>query len=173
MRIGRIALTIVGVALAVSGCGAPSNCDTDAKPTPTIASPSGPVVVGADGRPYIDDANGYSQKLKCAEDYTPIEVALGTHVESDANYRMDKIEETTSYGKIQTGVKVHVQMPQNVLVPGIVIHTAGSNDREYHISIGSGGAADFELKTVNYAYLPSYYWNYPINSIVLCTWRTA
>jgi len=129
------------------------------------------VVVGADGRPYVDQPNSQDQRLKCADGYTPLQVGVGSHTEGTTSYVVEAITKGKGDDRVQTDVKVWAQPPAGVSVPAAIVHTTGSSDRELDLNIGKGGSVSFTLHTAAYSHINDYPEYYPVASITFCTTR--
>jgi hypothetical protein len=162
-RNGALVALLLLFAILGTGCvpgdSSDSNDFTSASETPQ------PVVSANDYTTHI--------KLKCGDGFTPIEVAIGSHTETDpvasytlAETRQDKDDYTKN---IQVSVTLTVKAARNATIPSAIVHTAGSDDQRLDLHINKRGSATVTLQTANYALSSLYYQNYPINSVTLCT----
>lgn len=155
------------VALALSACGDTGDCDSSTDTTGQGVTASAPAVVESTN---LTDEH---KRLSCGKELSAIEIGIGTHTEPNANYTLTQEKGSHPDEDVQVSVTLTAKPPTGVVVPSAIVHTTNSPDRELKLNVGADGEVTAQLITANYAWLPTYYEDYPINSITLCTKATS
>jgi hypothetical protein len=160
MRFGgtiRNILVMIAAALTLSACGESNDCKTEERTAVVLTT----------------DVYNLGT-LECSSSYTPIEIGVGVQTEKNAKYEITEVRgEEYPYKNVQKAIKLHLQPPADTTISSAIVNTANSDDKELRLNVGANGTVDMEVKTAEYANSPQYYYNYPINSITLCTKRTS